>query len=55
MRISGTESSSVILSETKYYNVVVKKLKGDAKKRKNQAKATRDCEIDPQDYNFNQC
>ena len=38
MRISGTEPSSVILSQTKSF----KKLKGDAQKVPKQAKAKRD-------------
>ena len=38
MRISGTETSSVILSQTKYF----KKLKNDAQKLSKQAKANRD-------------
>ena len=42
MRISGTEPSSVILSQTKYF----KKLKNYAQKLSKQAKANRD--------NFNQ-
>ena len=38
MRISCTEPSSVILSQTKYF----KKLKNDAQKLSKQAKANRD-------------
>ena len=38
MRISGTESSSVILSQTKYF----KKLKNDAQKLSKQAQVNRD-------------
>ena len=49
MRISGTEPSSEILSQTK----VVKKLKSDVQKCQNQAKAKRDGVINPQSYNFN--
>ena len=50
MRISGTEPSSVILSQTKYF----KKLKNDDQKLPKQAKAKRDSLINPQNYNFNQ-
>ena len=50
MRISGTEPSSVILSQTKY----LKKLKNDAQKLPKQDKAKRDGVINPQNYNFNQ-
>ena len=50
MRISGTEPSSVILSQTKQF----KKLKSDAKKVPKEAKAKRDGVINPQNYNFNQ-
>ena len=50
MHISGTEPSSVILSETKQF----KKLKSDAQKVPKQAKAYRDGAIKPQNYNFNQ-
>ena len=50
MRISGTEPSSVILGQTKYF----KKLKNDAHKLPKQAKARRDGVINPQNYNFNQ-
>ena len=50
MRVSGTEPSSVILSQTKYF----KKLKYDAQKLPKQAKAKRDGVINPQNYNFNQ-
>ena len=50
MRISGTEPSSVILSQTKYF----KKLKNDAQKLPKQAKAKRDGVINPQNYSFNQ-
>ena len=50
MRISGTEPSSVILSQTKYF----KKLKSDAPKFPKQAKAKGDGVINPQKYNFNQ-
>ena len=47
MRISGTEASSVILSQTKNF----KKLKSDAKMPK-QAEAIRDGLINPKNYNF---
>ena len=50
MRISGTESSSVILSQTKWS----KKLKSDAQKVPKQGKTNRDGVINPQNYNFNQ-
>ena len=50
MRISGTEPSSVILSQTKYF----KKLKNDAQKLPKQAKAKKDGVINPQNYSFNQ-
>ena len=50
MRISGTEPSSVILSQTKYF----KKVKIDANKVPKQAKYIRDGVINPQNYNFNQ-
>ena len=43
MRISGTEPSSVILSQTKYF----KKLKSDAQKVPKQAKAKSDDVISP--------
>ena len=49
MRISGTEPSSVILSQT----VKFKKLKNDQKLPK-QAEAKRDSVINPQTYNFKQ-
>ena len=50
MRISGTEPSSVILSQTKLF----KKVKSDAKKCKNNVKARRECVINPQNDNFNE-
>ena len=50
MRISGTEPSSVILSQTKLY----RKMKSDALNLPKQAKAKRDGVINPQNYNFNQ-
>ena len=50
MRISGTEPSSVILSQIK----VVLKLKSDSQKVPNQAKAKRDGVINPQNYTFSQ-
>ena len=46
MRISGTEPSSVILSQ------VVWKLKRDVQKYKNQAKAKSDGVINPKSYKF---
>ena len=48
MRISGTEPSSVILSQTKYF----KKLKNDAQKLPKQDKAKRDGVINPQNVEF---
>ena len=51
MRISGTGPSSVIISKIKK---VVKKLKSDVQKCKNQAKAQRNGVINPQSYNFSQ-
>ena len=42
MRISGTEPSSVILSQTKF-----QKLKSDVPKVPNQAKVKRECVINP--------
>ena len=50
MRISGTEPSSVILSQTMKF----KKLKSDDPKVPKQAKAKRDGVINPQNYNFKQ-
>ena len=50
MRISGTEPSSVILSQKE----VNEKLKNDAPKVPNQAKAKRDGGINSQNYNFSQ-
>ena len=50
MRISGTEPSSVILSQT----MKSKKLKSDDPKVPKQAKATRDGAINPQHHNLNQ-
>ena len=50
MRISGTEPSSVILGQTKYF----KKLKSDAQKVPKEDKAKRDGVINPQNYHFNQ-
>ena len=47
MRISGTDPSSVILSQTKKF----KKLKGDAHKMPKQAKAKRDGVINQQNCN----
>ena len=48
LSISGTEPSSVILSQT----VKFKKLKSDDQKLPKQAEAKRDGEINPQNYNF---
>ena len=50
MRISGTEPSSVILSQT----MTIKKLESDDPKVPKQAKAKRDGVINPQNYNWNQ-
>ena len=50
MRISGTEPSSVILSQTEKFQ----KLKIDAPKVPKQAEAKRDGVINPKNYNFNQ-
>ena len=52
LRISGTEPSSVILSQTCSINI--KKLKSDDLKGPKQAEAKRDGVINPQNYNFNQ-
>ena len=49
MRISGTEPSSVILSQTNKF----KKLKCDAQKVPYQAKANRDGVLNLQNFNFN--
>ena len=49
MRISGTEPSSVILSQTMEF----KKLKIDTPKLPKQADAKRDGVINPKNYNFN--
>ena len=49
MRISGTEPSSVILSQT----CSLKKLKSKGRKVPKQAEAKRDGLIKPQNYNFN--
>ena len=51
MRISGTEPSSVILSQTVNFK---KKLKSDDQKSPKQAEAKRDGVINPQNYNFKQ-
>ena len=48
MRISGTEPSSVILSQTEF-----KKLKSDAQKVSKEAKAKRDGVINPQNLRNN--
>ena len=45
MRMSGTEPSSIIISQTK--------LKSDAQNMPKQAEANRDSIINPQNYNFN--
>ena len=50
MRISGTEPSSVILSQT----CSIKKLKINVQKVPKQAETKRDGVINPQNYNFNQ-
>ena len=50
MRISGTEPSSVILSQTKSFQNV----KINVQKVPKQAEATRDGVINPQNYNFSQ-
>ena len=50
MRISGTEPSSVILSQT----CSIKKLKSNDRKVPKQAEAKRDGVINPQNYNFKQ-
>ena len=50
MRISGTEPSSVILSQTSS----LKRLKSNYQKVPTQAEAKRDDVIYPQSYNFNQ-
>ena len=50
MRISGTEPSSVILSQT----IKFKKLKSDDRKVPKQAEAKRDGVINPHNYNFSQ-
>ena len=50
MRISGTEPSSVILSQTKYF----KNVESDIQKVPKRAKAKRHGVINPQNYNFNQ-
>ena len=50
MRISGTEPSSVILSQT----MKLEKLKSDDPKVPKQAEAKRDGVINPQNYNFKQ-
>ena len=47
MRISGTEPSYVILSQTKQF----KKLESDAQKVPKEAKAKWDGVINPQNYN----
>ena len=57
MRISGTEPSSVILSQTcsiKCRKAMTKKLKSNDQKVPKQAEAKRDGVINPQNYNFSQ-
>ena len=57
MRISGTEPSSVILSQTcsiKSRKAMTKKLKSNDQKVPKQAEAKRDGVINPQNYNFSQ-
>ena len=49
MRISGTEPSSVILSQ----NMKFKNMNSDDPKVPNQAEAKRDGVTNPQNYNFN--
>ena len=49
MHILGTEPSSMILSQTKYF----KKLKSYVRKVPKQAKVKGDGVINPQNYNFN--
>ena len=49
MRISGIETSSVILSQTKSFS----KLENDDPIVPKQAEAKRDGVINPQNYNFN--
>ena len=49
MRISGIESSSVILGQTKKF-----KNWSEVPNMPNQAKSKRDGEINPQNYNFRQ-
>ena len=50
MRISGTEPSSVILSQTLKF----KKLTSDVPKVPKQAEAKKDGVINPKNYKFNQ-
>ena len=50
IRISGIEPSSVVLDQTKLF----KKMKSDASKVPNQAKAKRDGVLNTENYNFNQ-
>ena len=50
MRISGTESSSVILSQKRNFQ----KLKRDVLNAPKQAKANRDGVLNPQNFNFKQ-
>ena len=49
MRISGTEPSSVILSQAMW----IQKLKMISRKCQKQAESKRDGVINPQNYNFN--
>ena len=50
MHISGTEPTSVVLSQTKYF----KKLQSDNFKVPKEREAKRDGVINPQNYNFKQ-
>ena len=50
MRVSGTEPSSVILSQMQK----LKMMNSDAPKVPKQAKTIRDGVINPQNYNYNQ-
>ena len=49
MRISGTELSLVILSQTKWFQ----KMESDIPKVPKQAEDKKDVAINPQNYNFN--
>ena len=50
MRISGTEPSSVILSQKQYFQKLIRDVRNVPK----QAEAKRDGVINPQYYNFKQ-